>query len=459
MNAVPPVALSIVTSMYRSAAFLNEFHTRCTAAAARLGIRSYEIVFVNDGSPDDSLRIAIELNARDPHVRVIDLSRNFGHHKALMTGLAHARGELVFLVDCDLEEDPDWLVAFHETIKTESVDVVYGVQAERKGDWVERAAGRVFFSLFNRMLTHPIPVNVVTARLMTARYVKALVSHRERELCLAGLWAITGVRPAAAAGTQGVARRFLLHHAQADLRLRQRDYVVQQPAAGLHLPDRHGRDGALGCGRRRAALSQPHRPNRRAGLGVGYGVDLVLGGLIIFCVGVIGMYLAKIFTEVKQRPYTIVARRVRPRSRSRVMYRTPETDGTHEALRNQAREYYEAKLRAHGATPAGMDWNSAASQELRFSQLAYLWQHEPDASCSTTAAATARWPRTCGAGRIAVPTSALMSAIQWPGRRGALAKLSECHVTSVRASCRPADLRRRVRRVQCQTGRDPAMRG
>ena len=192
MNAVPPVRLSIVTSMYRSAPFLTEFHSRCTAAAARLGVPSYEIVFVNDGSPDDSLRIAVELNAGDPHVRVIDLSRNFGHHKALMTGLAHARGELVFLVDCDLEEDPDWLVAFHETLKTESVDVVYGVQAERKGDWFERAAGRVFFSLFNRMLTHPIPVNVVTARLMTARYVKALVSHRERELCLAGLWVITG---------------------------------------------------------------------------------------------------------------------------------------------------------------------------------------------------------------------------------------------------------------------------
>src|SRR6187549_484075 len=101
MSGPAPVTLSIVTSMYRSASFLGEFHERCSAAASRLG-SSYEIVFVNDGSPDDSLAVALGLQRRDPHVRVVDLSRNFGHHKAMMTGLAHARGERIFLIDCDL---------------------------------------------------------------------------------------------------------------------------------------------------------------------------------------------------------------------------------------------------------------------------------------------------------------------------------------------------------------------
>jgi putative glycosyltransferase len=110
MNAASGVSLSIVTSMYRSARFLDEFHARCTTAAMQLVGSSYEIVLVNDGSPDDSLAAAIALHRRDPHVRVLDLSRNFGHHKALMTGLAHARGELVFLVDCDLEEEPEWMI-------------------------------------------------------------------------------------------------------------------------------------------------------------------------------------------------------------------------------------------------------------------------------------------------------------------------------------------------------------
>ena len=86
---------------------------------------------MNDGSPDDSLDIALRIRDRDPRVRVVDLSRNFGHHKALMTGLAHARGDLVFLIDCDLEEDPEWLLRFHEAMTRRGADVVYGVQTEQ----------------------------------------------------------------------------------------------------------------------------------------------------------------------------------------------------------------------------------------------------------------------------------------------------------------------------------------
>ena len=112
----PGVMLSIVTSMYRSAPYLQEFYDRCSVAARQL-TDSYEFVFVNDGSPDESLQIALQLRERDPRVRVVDLSRNFGHHKALMTGLARARGERVFLLDCDLEEDPAWLLAFHQNMR------------------------------------------------------------------------------------------------------------------------------------------------------------------------------------------------------------------------------------------------------------------------------------------------------------------------------------------------------
>src|SRR5262245_50738071 len=97
--------LSVVSTLYRSAPFLLEFHRRGSAAAQRISA-DYEIVLVNDGSPDESLALALELHGRDPRVRVIDLARNFGHHKAMMTGLAHARGRRVFLVDCDLEEEP-----------------------------------------------------------------------------------------------------------------------------------------------------------------------------------------------------------------------------------------------------------------------------------------------------------------------------------------------------------------
>lgn len=95
--------LSIVTTMYYSSPYIQEFYNRISAVADKITL-NYEIIFVNDGSPDDSLDIALSLYEKSQNIRVVDLSRNFGHHKAMMTGLMQAKGKLVFLIDCDLEE-------------------------------------------------------------------------------------------------------------------------------------------------------------------------------------------------------------------------------------------------------------------------------------------------------------------------------------------------------------------
>jgi putative glycosyltransferase len=106
------VKLSIVATLYQSSLHIEEFWRRASAAALDLAGDDYEIVLVNDGSPDDSLARAVRLTEQDPHLTVVDLSRNFGHHKAMMTGLAHAGGERVFLIDSDLDEQPEWLAEF-----------------------------------------------------------------------------------------------------------------------------------------------------------------------------------------------------------------------------------------------------------------------------------------------------------------------------------------------------------
>src|SRR5687768_15417115 len=103
--------LSIVTTLYNSSKTVEEFYRRSVAAAEGV-TDQFEIVMVDDGSPDDSLVVACRIAAKDPRVRVVELSRNFGHHKALMTGLEFARGDLCFLLDSDLEEDPAWLREF-----------------------------------------------------------------------------------------------------------------------------------------------------------------------------------------------------------------------------------------------------------------------------------------------------------------------------------------------------------
>ena len=103
--------LSIVTTLYASAPYLEEFYARTCVVAERV-TSDFEIILVNDGSPDNSLEIALSLYRKDARVRIVDLSRNFGHHKAMMTGLIHARGDLVFLLDSDLEEAPEFLRRF-----------------------------------------------------------------------------------------------------------------------------------------------------------------------------------------------------------------------------------------------------------------------------------------------------------------------------------------------------------
>src|SRR5436190_7643238 len=115
--------LSIVTTLYQSAPYLEDFYARITSAAEKI-TQDYEIVFVNDGSPDNSIEIVKGFFKKNKRVRIVDLSKNFGHHRAIMTGLNYVHGDLIFLIDCDLEEDPEILKDFHEKILNTGADVI-----------------------------------------------------------------------------------------------------------------------------------------------------------------------------------------------------------------------------------------------------------------------------------------------------------------------------------------------
>ena len=146
--------LSIVSTLYGSAAYINEFYERSLLVARELVGEDFEIIFVNDGSPDNSLEIGLSLMEQDEKIKIIDLSRNFGHHKAMMLGLEHAQGKKIFLIDIDLEEQPEWLVSFNSLMLSEDADVVYGVQASRKGNFFERMSGYFFYRLFLSVVLH-----------------------------------------------------------------------------------------------------------------------------------------------------------------------------------------------------------------------------------------------------------------------------------------------------------------
>lgn len=298
--------LSIVATLYQSASYIAEFHQRASAAASQLAGDDYEIVLVNDASPDNSLDLAVQFAESDGHVVVVDLSRNFGHHKAMMTGLAHARAERVFLIDSDLEEEPECLIGFSDQMLSEPCDVVYGVQEQRKGNWFERWSGQWFYRFFKALTGLALPENVVTARLMTRRYVDALLRHEEREVFMAGLWHITGfVQRPQTVKKHSTSETTYTFRRKMSLLVNSVTSFSNAPLVSIFY---------IGVSISLFALLYiayllihwMFLAKPLSGWTSVMASIWLLGGMVISFIGVVGIYLSKIFSETKQRPYTIV---------------------------------------------------------------------------------------------------------------------------------------------------------
>jgi putative glycosyltransferase len=304
MDTIP--TLSIVSTLYRSEACVGEFCRR-SAQVARSLERTFEIVLVNDGSPDRSLTLALELQKEIPELVLVDFSRNFGHHPAILAGLSEARGEEIFLIDSDLEEAPEWLRDFEDKMRSEKADVVFGQQMRRKGRFMEQISGTIFYSLFNLLSATSVPVNFVTARLMTRAYVDALLQYRERELFLGGVFVLAGFRQISipivkgshAVSSYSLARRIALFvNALTSFTTRPLEiiFVIGSFVTLIAFI---------------AVCFILYRGLRGETL-VGWASVMVtiwlFGGLTMLALGLIGVYLGKVLIETKQRPsYTVRA--------------------------------------------------------------------------------------------------------------------------------------------------------
>jgi putative glycosyltransferase len=179
--------------MYCSAPYVEEFCARIAAEATAIAGHDYEVVLVNDGSPDDALNVALTEQKKNPRIRVVDLSRNFGHHPAIITGLRQARGDYVFLIDIDLEEPPELLGEFWHTLNSEAdIDVVGGIQVVRLGTATERYAGDFAWRLMRKMSSTDLPVNTLIARIMTRRFIDALMNYDEKLIFFSAICADMG---------------------------------------------------------------------------------------------------------------------------------------------------------------------------------------------------------------------------------------------------------------------------
>lgn len=300
--------ISVVTTMYYSAAYLQEFFHRTKASLESVGVQ-YEFVFVNDGSPDNSLDVALALRSENPCVSVVELSRNFGHHKAIMAGLREAKGDYIFLIDCDLEEQPELVGEFYQQmLKTES-DVVFGVQKDRKGKWSERIFGSVFYKVFNHFAERPIPENIIMARLMTKNYVDQLIQYDEKEFFLGATFMEVGFRQESVfvnkldkgSSTYNLSRKVaLMVNAITSTSNKPLIYVFYFGAFISFI------SFIFIC-----ILLVRHFFFTRMLSGWPSLIVSIwfLSGLIILCIGLLGIYMSKIYAETKHRPTVIVRKK------------------------------------------------------------------------------------------------------------------------------------------------------
>jgi len=302
--------ISVVTTLYRSSPYLEEFYRR-TLEAVRQSAGSdlaVEFIFVDDGSPDDSAVKAREFLKRQTPATLVELSRNFGHHRAILTGLSFARGDLVFLIDCDLEEPPELFAEMFHTLEqtkhgADPADVVYAVPHRRKGGSFERVSGELFYKLFNVLSDVRVPNSWMICRLMTARYVRALLAHHERELFLGGLFGITGFRQVGITADK-------VHKGSSAWTLRRKLKVALQALTAFSARPLWLLAGVgtliSGC----SAVAILYMIVRVGVFGLpyqsGWASTMVtisfFGGLNLLAIGIVGLYVAQVFAEVKGRP-------------------------------------------------------------------------------------------------------------------------------------------------------------
>ncbi len=298
--------VSIVTTMYYSEPYIQAFYERMRAAVLPI-TPDYEFIIVNDGSPDDALAVALRLHAADERVTVVDLSRNFGHHKAIMTGLAHTTGDLVFLMDCDLEEAPETFPLFYEALQAHpDADAVYSVQLHRHGSALRRIPGDLYYRLVRALSEYDVPQNILMTRLMTKRYVRDLVRHRETLFSIEGLWELTGYKQVPVTiektykGQTTYSWSKKLWLAIYGITAMSSKPLILIAYLGLVL--------TIPSGIFIAVLLIQYFTGYTTVEGWTSVLASVwfLGGLIIFILGIIAIYISVIFAETKPRPYTVV---------------------------------------------------------------------------------------------------------------------------------------------------------
>jgi len=303
----PKPEISVVVPCFNEDAVLHETTRRLTASLEQIG-RPFEIVYVDDGSRDNTPRILTELHGSDPRIRVVRLSRNFGHQVAISAGLEYARGAAVVLIDADLQDPPEVISEMVELWK-QGGDVVYGTRQNREGKTAFKTlTAKWFYRFINRLSDVAIPLDSGDFRLLDRKVVDALLSMPERDRFMRGMVSWVGFRQVSVAYDRAPRHAGDSKYTLWRMARFAADGILSFSIAPLRLATALGAVSAV-----LALLGGV----TAAGFGLVNGrwmapwgwvvlVVLLLGGAQLLCLGILGEYLGRTYGENKRRPLYFV---------------------------------------------------------------------------------------------------------------------------------------------------------
>lgn len=304
--------LSVIVPCYNEQEVLRATHERLTSVLAGMSWLDYELIFVNDGSHDDTQVILAQLQLVDPHVRILLLSRNFGHQIAVTAGLEEATGDAVVIIDADLQDPPEVIPQMVQLWR-DGNDVVYGLRTDRQGESKFKLwTAKVFYRLINRLSETKMPFDAGDFRLIDRRVVQVVNEMPERARFLRGMVSWAGFKQVSLpyeraprhAGTSKYPLMKMISFAM--------DGIISFSLVPLKLAIWTGflAMGIAFAGIIAAFIDRLTDATLIRGWASLFVAVLFMGGVQLVSLGILGEYLGRIYTEVKRRPLYVVQERL-----------------------------------------------------------------------------------------------------------------------------------------------------
>lgn len=305
----PKPALSIVIPVYMGEPFLDELIIRLKATVGRL-LETCEILLVNDGSPDNSAELIEKLCKEHQEVKGIFLSRNFGQHYAIQAGLEHAKGEWVVVMDCDLQDRPEEIENLYKKA-VEGFDIVLAQRLERKDSYFKKLFSRLFYRLFSYLTDTEQDSSIANFGIYRQKVIKAILSMKDHIRYFPAMVQWVGFKKTKIA-VEHQERKGESSYSLGKLFRLAFDIIIAFSAKPLRLVVRLGISlaiiaGIIGC-------MYVYKYFRGDIVVLGFASLIIsiwfLSGIIIFILGLLGIYLGKTFEKVKDRPLYLIEKKI-----------------------------------------------------------------------------------------------------------------------------------------------------